>query len=126
MLELLGVVDLITTETHKPAELRQIVRSIPRTPSPTVYSQVDRAVDYGLMAKSRSEGGYKAVTITLSGYRMLGKNSDRAVKPSEVREGTLTYKQAYHIISELVSSNEALAPSQIKVLMGSLENLINE
>ena len=67
MLEILGVADLIASETHRPVELRHMVKSVPNIPNPTVYSWVDRAVGHGLMEKSRSESGYKAVSITLKG-----------------------------------------------------------
>ena len=126
MHELLGTVDLITSETHKPAELRQIVKSIPNTPPPTVYAWVDRAVGYGLMQKSVAEGGYKAVAITLKGYRMLGKQESIAVKPVEVAQGLLTYKQAYHIIKELLGANEGLGASEIGRIMNVMETLIKE
>lgn len=126
MLELLGTVDLITSETHRPAELRQIVKSIPNRPSPTVYGWVDRAVGHGLMAKSISESGYKAASITLKGYRLLGQKETVPVEAPEAQKGVFTYKQAYLLISDIFVNGGALGRPERDLLKEAIDKLITE
>jgi len=124
MLEVLRVIDFISSETHKPAELRQIVKSVPNMPSPTVYARVDRGVDYGLLTKGKGENGFLGASVTLKGYRLLGEEPEVFVEPLEAKEGILTYKQAYHIISELFIADEGLIASERKAIVDSFGKLL--
>lgn len=125
MLDLLAAVDLMTSESHKPAPLRKLVK-VMEMPDPTVYSYVDRAVRYGLVSKAQDEGGYRAVTITLKGYRLLGKGVKGApVESPKPQERAMSYKQAYILLSQLFMVSEAIGASERRAIKEGLDRLLS-
>lgn len=107
-MDVLEAVELITSDTKKPAEYRHVKDLVDMPPS-SVYHKLDEAAKEGLLAKGESESGFKAATLTLKGYRKLGENPERISFAeedlSEFPEQTedqpeqgISYQDAYNLL----------------------------
>lgn len=124
MLHILRGVDILTSESKGPATIVDLVDLIGELPAPTVYSHVDRACTHGLLTKGKM-GKRKAVSITLSGYRLLEKDAPIEAM-QETKAPLLTTEQAFRIVCELYVSSESNLSSQRREVVESLINLIEE